>query len=80
MRNNKGRSLTPPEQLKSDYLEYRVREYKRFGLSVSHAYIAMKDFNLSASDFMDCKLKVVELIIRKYVYKMRGKYGNNRMV
>lgn len=79
-RTKQGRSLIPMCQLKSDYLELKVRQYERFGINVSHANITTMDFGLTTSNFMECDAKVIMNKVRKYVYKMRGKYGNNRMV
>ncbi len=80
MKPSSKNSLTPLVQLKSDYLELRVRQYRRNGITVSHSYIADNDFGLTVSNFMECEAKVIIMILRKYVYKMRAKYGNNKTV
>lgn len=79
-RTEQGRSLMPMCQLKSDYLEYRVSQYKRFDINISHANIVLMDFELTPNEFMSWDIPSVIKKVRIYVTKMRGKYGNNRMV
>ncbi len=80
MRNNKGRSLISSTEMKCQYIEFKAKQWLKNGRIASHVEIVNEDFGLTMTNFMNCEAKVIMNKVRVYVYKMRGKYGNNKMV
>lgn len=70
----KRRSLNNPQCDRAEYLERRVAYYRSFDINISHANIVLSDFGTSVHRFMS---EPITVIVRKYLYLQRGKYGNN---
>lgn len=75
-----GKSMNFQQHDKSEYLERRVRYFMAFDIQATHTNIVMMDFGLSVYDFMRDKTKKVTDKVRKYNYKRRGRYGNNKAI
>ena len=68
-----GRSLTSNLQLKIEYLEFRKRDYQKFGIDIEEEDIVLQDFGIWIGKYWT--MSVTNDMIT-YVYKMRGKYNN----
>ena len=75
-----SRSLNCPIMDKFEYLERRVRYFRSFDINISHANITMMDFGMNVFEFKQDKTPEITERIRKYLYKRRGNYNNNKAI